>query len=154
MRSNAFFDSMPSLIGVALLASCSGSQPSISAPTAMSQVHAIASASDRVKSWMLPEAKNNDLLYVSDPDSPSVVYVYSFPRGRQVGELSGFASGYSPWGLCTDKTGDVFVTTVHTSSSPYDSLIYEYAHGVTTSNQTLTIRDGHKAAQSILPLGI
>ncbi len=46
----------------ALFAGCGRSQPPISAPGAMPQTSAIAMHAGRGQSWMLPEAKNKDLL--------------------------------------------------------------------------------------------
>jgi hypothetical protein len=45
-----------------MLAGRGGSQPPIGAPGAMPQAAAIASHADRGKSWMLPEAKSDNLL--------------------------------------------------------------------------------------------
>ncbi|HZY96453.1 MAG TPA: hypothetical protein VFE35_05080 [Candidatus Cybelea sp.] len=68
---------------------------------------------------MAPEAKSEDLLYISDYYG---VHVFSYPKGTHVGDLAGFAE---PQGLCTDRAGDIFVT---------DALarhVYEFAHGGT-----------------------
>jgi hypothetical protein len=77
---------------------------------------------DPSKSWMLPEAKHEDLLYVSD-NSYEVVYVFSYPAGRKVGTL---VVGGEPAGECVDKAGDVWITRFRTTS------VVEYAHGGTT----------------------
>ena len=53
------------IIGAAaLFAGCGGSQPPIGALGAMPQSSAIAEHATRGESWMLPEAKSEDLLYV------------------------------------------------------------------------------------------
>ena len=89
-----------------LLAGCGGSQPPVGVPGAMPQTLAIATHAAHGKSWMLPEAKNQDLLYVSTDNSG--VYVYAYPSGKIEGILyEGFAS---PQGICVDKNGDVFIT--------------------------------------------
>jgi hypothetical protein len=106
----------------AMLAGCGGSQPPIGAPGAMPQSRAIAQPADRRGSWMLPGAKSEDLMYASDPLDQSVG-VYTYPKGELVGTLTGFQK---PYGLCSDKTGDVFVTDA------YGHDIAEYAHGGTT----------------------
>jgi hypothetical protein len=64
---------------------------------------------------MLPEAKSEELLYASS--LPYSVYVYTYPKGKVVG----FLSGFSPRGLCSNQNGDVFV------ASRYG--VYEYPHG-------------------------
>jgi hypothetical protein len=74
---------------------------------------------DARHSWMAPEAKERDLLYVSD-DTTYDVYVFSYPQGKLVGTLTGFAA---PGSLCSDARGDVFIPNVLTST------IVEYAHG-------------------------
>ena len=56
---------LTSCVAAAMLTGCGGSQPPIGAPGAMPQTSAIATHADRGKSWMLPEAKSQDLLYVS-----------------------------------------------------------------------------------------
>ncbi len=106
-------------VAAAMLASCGGSQPPIGEPGVGPQTLAIATHADRGTSWMLPEAKSEDLLYVSDWLDGTVT-VYSYKTQKLVGTLSGFSD---PSGLCTDKRGDVFVTDLTSSQ------IVEYAHG-------------------------
>jgi hypothetical protein len=104
-----------------MLAGCGGSQPPVGAPDAMPQTSAIATHADRGKSWMLPEARGRNLLYVATGDN---VYVLSYPRGKLVGTL-----GVNSSGLCSNRQGDVFVF------SGYGLL--EYAHGGTKALRTL-----------------
>jgi hypothetical protein len=107
-------------VTAALLAGCGGSQPPIGAPGAVPQASAIATHADRGKSWMLPEAKRKDLLYLAE-FGPNV-FVYSYPEGKHVGTLTGF--GAAPY-ECADKSGDVFIASFQGSNEG----IYEYAHG-------------------------
>jgi sugar lactone lactonase YvrE len=79
-------------------------------------------ARSRGSTWMSPLAKSEDLLYVADSYN-SVVDVYSYPQGKQVGTLAGFNL---PQGECSDDEGDVFITNTNTSQ------IIEYAHGGST----------------------
>jgi NHL repeat len=102
-----------------ILAGCGASQAPIGAPGAMSKTSASAAHADRGKSWMLPEAKSEALLYVSDVYG---VHIFSYPKGQHVGDIYGFSS---PAGLCSDQNGDVFVT----DTPAYQ--VYEYAHGDT-----------------------
>lgn len=86
---------------------------------------------DRNRSWMAPDAKRHDLLYVSDsfPYGSNDVYVYSYPRGRLKGKLTGFNE---PSGQCADKAGNVFIANFGASE------ILEYAHGGTSPINTLS----------------
>jgi hypothetical protein len=109
----------------AMLTGCGGSQSPIGAPGAMPQSRANAQHANPGGSWMLPEAKSEDLLYISNV---ATISVYTYRTRRLVGTLTGF--GYA-WGLCTDKSGDVFVTDWS------NEQIYEYAHGGTAPIDTL-----------------
>jgi hypothetical protein len=109
-------------VAAALLAGCGGSQPPTGAPGAMPQSRAIATRANRGASWMLPEAKNTDLLYVATGDN---VYILSYPHGKLIGSLN--VSGSN---LCSDTNGNVFIPT-----SGY--VILEYAHGGLYPIQTL-----------------
>jgi hypothetical protein len=106
-------------IGVAaMLAGCSGiAAGPISATSAMPQTAAIATPADRGKSWMLPEAKKQPLIYITATGSP-LVSVFTF-AGRLVGQLN---IG-SPQGECADKAGDVWIANTGASE------MVEYAHG-------------------------
>jgi hypothetical protein len=117
-----------------MLTGCGGSQSPIGTPGAMSQNRAIAQHAERGGSWMLPEVKNEDLLYASDAKN-SVVLVYSYPEGSQVGMLKGFPA--EPAGLCSDRSGNVYVTTQGDGSSFGQSYVYKYAHGGTAPTATL-----------------
>lgn len=127
-------------VAVALLAGCGGSQLPIGAagPARPTPV-AVARASAQ-RGWMLQRATSGDLVYASEKVSAygSAVYVYSYPGGELVGELTDFPSGYYPQGLCTDSSGDVFVTTNQNLKSESQSNIYEYAHGGTSPLATLS----------------
>jgi len=111
-----------------LLAACGGSQPPLSAPGVMPQSHAIATQADRSGSWMLPEAKSENLLYVADYGGGVIVYSYRPARIKYVGYLA--APLYAA-GECVDKNQNVFIT-----SSNYE--IYEYAHAGTSPIAVLT----------------
>jgi hypothetical protein len=104
-----------SSVATALLTACGGSQPPISAQGAAPQTSAIAIHAERGTSWMLPEAKSEDLLYISNEDDVDVV---TYPQGTFVGTLTGFEA---PQGLCSNKAGDVFVVD---AGGP----VLEYAH--------------------------
>jgi len=96
-----------------MLAGCGGSQTPIGAPGAMPQGPAVATHGAHGRSWMLPEAKSEDLLYVATGDN---VYILSYPHGKLVGSLGIVGNNLS------DKQGDVFIPT-----GGYE--VVEYAHG-------------------------
>jgi hypothetical protein len=110
-----------------LLAGCGGSQPPIGAPGAMPQSRAIAQHLARGKSWMLPEARANNLLYVST--NYDGVYVFSYPSGNLQGILS--PGEELSAGMCVDRNGDVFMTDTR------ESIVLEYAHGGAAPKATL-----------------
>jgi hypothetical protein len=118
---------------VTVLSACSSAGQTAFGPLAGANPSAVDSLG-RVASWMSPSAKTmKRLLYVSDDAyasySGNAVYVYSYPKGKLVGILSGFES---PEGECVDGAGDVFITD-------YDAQdIVEYAHGGTTPINTLS----------------
>ena len=117
-----------SCVAAAMLVGCGGSQPPIGAPGGIPQSRAIAAHSDRGGSWMAPERKKSDLLYIADVGT-SDVYVYSYPNGTLMGTLTGFDQ---PHGECVDHAGDVFIT------NGADDNIVEYAHGGTSPIATLS----------------
>jgi hypothetical protein len=93
-------------------------------------------------SQIAPQAKRRDLLYVSNGGSDAVT-VYSYPDGEYLGALYGFDT---PYGQCTDKHGDVFITDFN------GAKILEYAHGGSTPEAVLVDSDEHPAGCSIDPI--
>jgi hypothetical protein len=115
-----------------LFAGCNASQP----PSAMPQSSTVVTTlAGRGGSWISHEAKSGTLLYASDFRG-RVVWVYSYPAGNQVGELKGFPA--EPAGLCSDASGNIFVTMQGNGESQNESYIYEYAHGGSSPIATLT----------------
>ena len=128
MRS---FDILGKALGLcaaaALLAGCSQSQPWLGSPLGAPPSGASQRALDPTASWIAPEAKTGDLLYVSDAGNRRVD-VFSYPRGKSVGRLYGFVS---PAGECVDAAGNVFVVDTEALE------IVEYAHGLKKPIATL-----------------
>ncbi|MGA9420212.1 MAG: hypothetical protein WBV40_13765 [Candidatus Cybelea sp.] len=130
MKVTALVNGLAAIVAVAELTACSGGAQAPVVFNASQSTLRPADADDG-SSWMAPEAKKKDLLYVSDYSSPhrsNSVWVYSYPEGKLVGKLSGFRE---PAGQCVDKAGDVFVTDFGASR------ILEYAHGGTSPINTL-----------------
>lgn len=100
-------------VSAVLIAACGG---------AHTPLGAVPEAGARSESWMLPEAKAQDLVYVSQtgPSKPST-YVLSLPRGDLVGHLNVSGS------LCSDNAGNVWIAE---GSNRYEKgKLLEYAHG-------------------------
>lgn len=117
---------LPAPGGSAASVSAAGVSPSRILP---SRASAVVALPRRVStSWMLPEAKSQNLMYVSDAIEAQV-YVFTYPGGKLVGSLSGFGG---PAGMCADSKGNIWVTDGVRNS------IYEFAHGGTTPIATLT----------------
>ena len=123
------------ITGVALLAGCANggsvlrqAQDDMLTPGSAGALGRAAKAPAVAKSWMSPDAKDLDLIYVSDSATYDV-YVYTRTKGRLVGTLT---DQNNPAGLCTDTKGDVFVTQL------YGHQIVEYKHGGTTPIRTLS----------------
>ncbi|HXO17423.1 MAG TPA: hypothetical protein VN909_04575, partial [Candidatus Dormibacteraeota bacterium] len=113
----------------AMLSGCGfGSSPAGAFAAAGAPGVASQASASRAGSWMLPEARGESLVYVSDTWDIGLVYVFSYPGGKHVGTLTGF---YNPTGECVDKHGDVWVLNM----SP--EVIVEYAHGGTSPIATL-----------------
>jgi hypothetical protein len=70
------------------------------------------------KSWILPEAKSEDLIYAVGGCGGTCVL--SYPKGKLVGELTD-VYGYAD---CSDGKGNVFISE--------STEVVEYAHGGTT----------------------
>lgn len=115
------------IAGACLLAACTGPQQEVDPNTGAPVDPMKASVSRENVSWMLPEAKTDDLLYVAV--SQGTVSAFSFPAGKLVGKLTGFGS---PFGLCSDANGDIFVVDAKVGD------IIEYSHGGMKPIATLT----------------
>jgi len=113
---------LSSWVGAALLAGCGAlrqaqddTQPPIGAPGAMPQSRAIAARAEHGKSWMLSEAKSENLIYVAGVYN---VFIFNV-RGKEVGSIDFLADP----GVCSDANGNVWVTSGGAT---------EYSHGSTT----------------------
>ncbi len=118
----------------ALLAGCG------TAPGAMPLDAALTAPSDRSGSWMLPEGKHRDLLYVVDGGTQ--VDVLTYPGFKLVGTIAGFSEST---GLCSDAQGNVWVANDSASE------LVEYAHGGTTPIATLDDPNQYPISCSVDP---
>ena len=122
-----------------VMAGCNGSQIPVIAHDGIRE-NAMRLGSARA-SWMLPQAKSENLLYVSDY-ATGTVYAYTYPAGSLFGMLTGFTE---PEGLCVDKGGDIFIT------DGADRRVFEYAHGAATPIAILTHNGEHPSSCSVDP---
>jgi hypothetical protein len=90
------------------------------------------------ESWVLPEARSRNLLYVSG--NSAYVYIFSFPKGKLVGTLTGFQEVA---GVCADAAGNVWIA----NSAGFDLI--EYAHGGASPIATLTDYDNYPFSCSV-----
>lgn len=110
---------------IGLLAGCGSGSAGLPA----SQLPAAAQLpADRSASWMAPDAKRQALLYVADLSTDDVD-VYSYPRGRLEGVLTGFTAVHYE---CVDAAGNVFIANGGANQ------LLEYAHGGTAPIKTYT----------------
>jgi hypothetical protein len=130
MKSSVHFLQRGSVFAaVALLAACSGAgqpaAPGAFNPTAVHLQHG--------HSWIAADAKKKDLLYVSlgSEAGGDEILIWSYPKGEFEGVLTGDGLN-DPLGMCTDKSGDVFV------ANHYSADVIEFAHGGTTPIATLS----------------
>ncbi len=76
--------------GAALLSGCGDPQMGTAAGDHRGSLAPQAAAHETLgRSWMMPSASSEDLLYVSSIDKGDI-YVYSYPQGKLVGTLTGF----------------------------------------------------------------
>jgi len=114
--------------GLAACSAGSGTTPQLTTP-------AMQTASSS------PAAKSGTLLYVSNANN-GTVSVFTYPQGQLVSTLSGFKE---PYGLCSDKAGDVWIVDDETSS------VTEYAHDGGTPKATLDDSGQYPAGCSVDP---
>jgi len=126
-------------IAVVALAGCGGLQSQSVTRNPVPQVP----TAEHGQSWMLPEAKSRDLMYVAG--SYGAVYIFLLPRGKQVGYLTGFSATY---GLCSDHAGNVWIPDYGSSSGS----VFEYPHGASVPVEKLSVPGVHPIACSVDPL--
>lgn len=138
---------LASCVAAAMLAGCGGSQAPIGPAGSMPQSQAIATHAERGGSWMLPEAKNEDLIYAarhvtSDCDNDCIVDVYALHTGKKVGALRNLAN---PLRLCSDDKGNVWITEDLGGYEVGPGRIVKYPHAGTKPIETLAEHDTPEA---------
>ena len=98
---------------------------------------------NRGKSWILPDAKKQWLIYANDNTSGNIdIYNYRVKAGKLYGQITGLVS---PYGSCIDGAGDVYAVDSSTNE------ISEYAHGGITPIATGTDEYGTPLGCSVDP---
>jgi hypothetical protein len=118
-----------------LLAGCGVlplSPAKVSPSNGQPQISALAAQRDHGHSWMLPEARGDNLLYVSDGVSGNV-FIFSYPQAKEVGEITGFNV---PEGACVDNAQNVFIVVQDSG------IIYKFRHGGTKPIASIRDRGG------------
>ncbi len=106
----------------ASLTGCSTATTRVALPLAHAATNPLAFQNPtRSRGWMEAGTEASDLLYVSNYHQ---LLVFSYPKGKLVGEITVPSGDFA--GLCSDNSGDVFVTSIGSRSQSY---ILEYAHG-------------------------
>ena len=128
----------------AMLAGCGGSQPPTSAAGAMPQSRAIAARAQHGGSWMLPEAKSEDLhalykmsrplLFVTNYNADANNVTIYHADAKSPSPLAIITDGIgSPEGDCIDAAGTLYVANEDGSG-----WVSEYASGHTKRSKLIT----------------
>jgi DNA-binding beta-propeller fold protein YncE len=133
---NSFVRVLGACASAALLAGCAGNSLQ-SVPATSSAARSLAEGA----SWIDPAARKGALLYASD-SAANVVKVFSYPRGKLVGTLTGLQT---PQGMCVDKAGHIYITNSGAAE------ILEYAHGGTSPIATVADPGEHPIGCAISP---
>jgi hypothetical protein len=130
--------------GLIAFTGCGSGRPSVGAFSALPQGR-IPASTETGRSWMLAEAKYEDLVYTSDIKL-NKVFVLSSPAGKLVGTLN-FPD--APWGLCSDTGGNVFITRFLDDGGV--GKVEEYRHGGSRPIATRSLPISASATCSVDP---
>ena len=115
-----------------LLAGCGGGTSAVPQSASSAQV-------SQSKSWMRPEAKDEDLIYAVGGCGGTCVL--SYPKGELVGAISGYAGDVSA--DCSDGSGNVYISN--------DSEVVEFKHAGTTPTATFSLPAGDAIGCAVDP---
>lgn len=140
----AFNRSLPSYCAAAaFLAGCAGSQATGVTPGLAQQGGSSVARASAGHSWMLPEARRSNVLYVSYFYG-NEVFAYNYPGGKLVGTLTGIPDAQ---GMCTAKRLKGKWWVVATGSNQ----VLEFDHGGTSPVATLNITAGTPSSCAVDP---
>lgn len=142
--SSVVFLTVTAVGGLLWSAGCSGDQGAFAPGQSVEQIRQAPAGHGRAGgSWMMAEAKNEDLLYVGGNNDQ--LTVYSYPKGKLVGVINN-ADFYLLSGECADAKGDVYVTSLG------NEKIFEYPHGSKKLIRTLQATTNDPADCSVDPV--
>jgi hypothetical protein len=126
-------------IACVALALCACGSPAVAPQTPLNPSLALrapvrAMHRERGPSWIQPGAQSHNLLYISDGGGESLD-IYLLPGVTKTGEITDLEG---PEGVCTDKTGAVWVVTWK------DSKIIKYGHAGKKKLATLEASAGQR----------
>lgn len=123
---------------ILVLSACSSQQPMLVPSTTPMQIN--------------PQSASGDLLYGGGADGKHL-YIFSYPAGKLLRTFAPPAGTIALQGLCSDTSGNVFVTNVTRAhgSSVMQGHVYEYAHGSTKIIKTLTFNLERPSGCSVDP---
>jgi hypothetical protein len=123
-----------------LMAGCGGAGATSAVPlgaTTQSQAHQVSG-----KSWMLPEAKGEDLIYAVGGCGGTCIL--SYPGGKVVGAISGYDGGAYESADCSDANGNVYIAN--------NNEVAEFAHAGTTPVATFALPGDNARGCSVDPI--
>lgn len=130
-------------VAAAFLAGCGGLQTTSVTPEPAALRGPSVAPAPAAHSWMLPNARRSDLLYVSYFYG-NEVFAYDYPGGKLVGTLTGIPEAQ---GMCTAKRLKGKWWVVATGSNQ----VFEFAHGGTSPLATLNVTAGAPASCAVDP---
>jgi hypothetical protein len=111
-----------------MISGCGGSLAQVASPGAMPRTATVTQEPSQRASWISPEARGENLVYVAS----NWISVWTYPSGALVGVIDDLkASG----GICVEKSGNILVV------NPQYYRVEEYPHGSLTPSALLRLRN-------------
>lgn len=113
------------VLAIAFLAGCQGAQAT---GPGLAPSHDTGVTHAKGHSWMMTEAKRNDLIYALGGCDGTCIL--SYPTGKFVGSIAGYFGPYSG-AVCSDSDGNVYLAD--------NTQVFEFRHGGTKPIATFTV---------------
>jgi|HubBroStandDraft_2_1064218.scaffolds.fasta_scaffold00553_4 hypothetical protein len=119
----------------AMLVACGGSQPPIGVPGAIPKTSASAAHVERDGSWVLPETKSDDLLYVANASGDYNDVTVYHAKGKDPSPIEVISNGLNaPISDCLDGDGTLYVLNEPAGLG----WVSEYPAGKTKPSKVIT----------------